>query len=290
MTPYATSLVLVLTVWGTHIIDNKIKNKTTKPQQNAAHLKTACQVRLVRGRFDGAPRPRSGSDSHEAPSTGTPRPHPRRGHLDHTPTRTRLVHPTVKTPTRVTPGQALDPLTSPTPGQKSEHLMRLPTTTNRYGHNQDRRGDNAGVSLHYFTAHPVMGGESCHCTHLTVHYSSPVTLEGGYDKARIQQSRGFSLIRPVSTRPRPNLDAQHSSTEKEGQHGTALRVISASHPLRHHGVRGWPSIPGTCRYSLLNRVRQNITSRLPGVLASSYPIKASARTQRRETDNRQDTR
>jgi hypothetical protein len=59
--------------------DNK-KNKTTKPQRNAAHLRTACQVRLVRGRLDGAPRPRSGSDSYEAPSTGVPRPHPvRRG-------------------------------------------------------------------------------------------------------------------------------------------------------------------------------------------------------------------
>jgi hypothetical protein len=77
--------------------------------------------------------------------------------------------------------------------------MRLPTTTNRYGHNQDRRGSNAGVSPHYFTTHPVMGGESCHCTHLTVHYLSPVTLEGGYDKARIPQSLGFDL---ASTQPR----------------------------------------------------------------------------------------
>jgi hypothetical protein len=48
----------------------------------------------------------------------------------------------------------------------------------------------------------MMGGETCHYTHLTVHCLSPVTLEEGYDKVRIPQSRGFDLIRPTSTRPR----------------------------------------------------------------------------------------
>jgi hypothetical protein len=89
-----------------------------------------------------------------------------------------------------------------------------------------------------------MGGENRHCTHLTVHYPSPVTLEEGYNKARVPQSLGFGLIHPVSTRPRPSLDASHSSTGKEGRHGTTLRVTSSSHPLRHHGVQGWPLIPG----------------------------------------------
>jgi hypothetical protein len=169
--------------------------------------------------------------------------------------------------------------------------MRLPAPTYRHGRNQDRRGSSAGVSPHCFTAHPVMGGESCHCTHLTVHCLSSITLEGEYDKARTPQFRGFGLIHLVSTRPQPNLDAQHSSTGKEGRYGTVLRVISSSHPLRHRGVRGWPSIPGARRYSPLNRVRQNITSRLPGVPASSYPIKGPARTlQRGTTDNRQDIR
>jgi hypothetical protein len=135
-----------------------------------------------------------------------------------------------KSPTCVTPGRALDPLTSPTLGQKSEHLMRLPTTTNWYGRNQDRRMSNASVSLHCFTAHPMMGGESYHYTHLTVHCLPTITLEGGYGKTRIPQSRGFGLIRSTSTRPRPGLDAQHSSTGREGQHGTVLRVIPSSHP------------------------------------------------------------
>jgi hypothetical protein len=151
--------------------------------------------------------------------------------------------------------------------------MRLPTTTYRYGRNQDRRGSNAGVSPHCFTAHPVMGGETCHYTHLTVHCLPSVTLEGGYDKARILQSRGFDLIRPTLTLPRPGLDAQHSSTEKEGRHGTVLRVILPYRPLRRHGAQGWPAIPRARRYSHLNRDRQNIASRLPGTLASSDPIK-----------------
>jgi hypothetical protein len=200
---------------GTHLTDNK-KAKRSPPQNRMSgpsrtrlarwSASTALRFRLVRGTLDGS--------ASTAPCTAR--------HLDHTPTRTRLVRPTGKTPTRVTPGQALDPLTSPTPGQKSEHLMRLPTTTNRYGHNQDRRGSNAGVSPHYFSAHPVMGGESSHCTHLTVHCLPSITLEGGYDKTHIPQSRGFGLIRSTSTRPRSSLDAQHSSRGKEGRYGTAL--------------------------------------------------------------------
>jgi hypothetical protein len=118
-----------------------------------------------------------------------------------------------------------------------------------------------------------MEGETCHYTHLTVHCLSSVTLEGGYDKARIPQSRGFDLIRPTLTRPRPGLDAQHSSTGKEGRYGTVLRVISSPHPRRHHGVQGWPAIPRARRYSHSYRDRQNIASKFPGALASSDPIK-----------------
>jgi hypothetical protein len=152
--------------------------------------------------------------------------------------------------------------------------MRLPVSTNRHGHNQDRRGSNVGVSPHCFTAHPVMGGETCHYAHLTVHCLSPVTLEEGYDRARTPQSRGFGLIHPISTRPQPGLDAQHSSTEKEGRYGTALRVISPSRPQCRHGVQGWPAIHRARRYSRSYRGRQNITSRLPGLLS---PYKRAGR-------------
>jgi hypothetical protein len=139
--------------------------------------------------------------------------------------------------------------------------MRLPATIYRHGYNRDRRGSNAGVSPHSFTTHPVIGGETCHYAHLTMHCLSPITLEGGYDKARIPRSRRFGLIRPASTQPRPSLDAQHCSIGKKGQRGTGLRVISPSRPRCHHGVQGWPAIPGARRYSRLYRDRQNFTSR-----------------------------
>jgi hypothetical protein len=171
--------------------------------------------------------------------------------------------------------------------------MRLPTTTYRHGCDQGRRGNNASVSLHCFTAHPVMGGENRHYTHPTVHCTSLVTLEGGYDKVRTPRSQGFGLIRSVSTRPRPGLDAQHDSTGKGGRCVTALRVILASRPRCHRGVQGWPPIPRACHNSHLNRDRQNIISRLPVVLASTRPIKGQARAlQRRQktTDNKPDAR
>jgi hypothetical protein len=104
--------------------------------------------------------------------------------------------------------------------------MRLPTTTNWYGRNQDRRVSNAGVSLHCFTAHPVMGGESCHYTHLTVHCLPTITLEGGYDKTRIPQSRGFGLIRSTSTRPR--RPAQFNREGRPAWHGAPGHFVVSS--------------------------------------------------------------
>jgi hypothetical protein len=42
----------------------------------------------------------------------------------------------------------------------------------------------------------------------------PVTLEGGYDKVHTPRSRGFGLILPSSTRPRPSLDPPPVSREE----------------------------------------------------------------------------
>jgi hypothetical protein len=115
--------------------------------------------------------------------------------------------------------------------------MRLPATTYRHGHNQDRRGSNAGVSPHCFTAHPVMGGETCHYTHLIVHCLSLVTLEEGYDKAGIPQSRGFDLIRPASTQPR--RPAQFNKEGRPAWHGAPghFTVSSPASP-RCPGIAG----------------------------------------------------
>jgi hypothetical protein len=115
----------------------------------------------------------------------------------------------------------------------------------------------------------------------------PITLEGGYNKVRTPRSQGFGLIRPSSTHPRPGLDpasTQRRSVERKGRRGIGLRVFSPSHPLRHHGVQGWPAIPRARRYSHLHRDRQTFTSRHPGVLASSYPIKGQARALQGATD------
>jgi hypothetical protein len=121
--------------------------------------------------------------------------------------------------------------------------MQLLATTYRHGCEYGRRGNNASIILHCFTAHSVIGGENYHCTHLTVRCASLVTLEGGYDKARTPRSQGFRLIRSPLTQPRPGLDAQRDSTGKGGRHGAAFRVISASRPLRHYGVKdGSPSL------------------------------------------------
>jgi hypothetical protein len=78
----------------------------------------------------------------------------------------------------------------------------------------------------------------------------------------------------------PSLDpasTHHRSARKKGRRGTGLRVFSPSRPRCHHGVRGWPTIPKTRRYSHLRRDRQNFISRHPGIPVSSYPIKGQAR-------------
>jgi hypothetical protein len=70
----------------------------------------------------------------------------------------------------------------------------------------------------------------------------------------------------LSTHPRHGLDpasTYHRSAGRKGRRGTGLEVFSLSRPLRHHGVRGWPAIPGACRYNHIYRDRQNFTSRLP---------------------------
>jgi hypothetical protein len=213
------------------------------------------------------PRPHLVSDSYEAPSTGPldGRPRPRSD-----PHEARS--PTGGTPPRVSPGRgARSPLSPPTTGQNSWHLIQPPTPTYRHGRSLGRRGNNTSVSPHCFTAHPVMGGEKRHCDHRTSPYASLLTLEGGYDKARTPRFQGFGLIRSASTRPRRLIQYN-----REGRHGTALRVISASRPLYLHGVQGWPPISRARRYSHLNRDRQNIISRLPVVLASSRSIKRQA--------------
>jgi hypothetical protein len=159
-------------------------------------------------------RPRSVSDSYEAPPTGMPRPRPvsyearMTKHLDCVPARTRLVR--LSTNLRLARPRIgmIDPLYSPTLRQKSEHSMQLPATSYRHGYSHDRRGSNSNVSSHFLP--PILGWEvkTCHYAHLTAHCS--VT---GHPQGRIRQGpypsiAGIqpypSVLDPASTQPRPS--------------------------------------------------------------------------------------
>jgi hypothetical protein len=114
--------------------------------------------------------PRLRSDSYEARSTGR---------LNYVLTHTRYARRDASTAFRLVQGSLdkaprlsgdlrlarprvgpLDPPYSPTLRQKSEHLMRLPTTFYHHGYNNNRRGSSTGVKSRFFTVHPGMGGEN----------------------------------------------------------------------------------------------------------------------------------
>jgi hypothetical protein len=260
-----------------------------KQSQNSRR-DTSTAFRLARGQLDETPRLRS--DSHEVSSTGR---------LDYVPTHTRHPRRDASPASRLVRGPfdearstrhldyrqnlrlarprvgSLDPLYSPTMRQKSEHLMRLSTISYRHGYSCDRRGSNAGVRSHFLPRHPGMGGENLSLFtpyHTLFCHRSPSRED---TTKSVPHDLGDSALsaRP-RPRPRPGLDpasTHHRSAGRKGQRGTGLRVFSPSHPLRHHGVQGWPAIPRAHCYSHLYRDRQNFTSKHPGVPASSYPIK-----------------
>jgi hypothetical protein len=164
--------------------------------------------------------------------------------------------------------------------------MQLPAISYRHGYNSNRRGSNAGVRSHFFTVHPGMGGENLSlCTpYRTLFCHRSPSRE---DTTRsVPHDLGDSAL---SARRQPGLDpasTQRRSAGRKGRRGTGLRVFPPFRPRRHHGVQGWPAIPGARRYSHLYRNRQNFTSRHPGVPASSYPIKGQARALQRRRDGR----
>jgi hypothetical protein len=108
-----------------------------------------------------------------------------------------------------------------------------------------------------------------------------IILEGEYDEYRTPKFPGLGLIHspsthldPSSTRPRSTA----GQTRKQGLRATGSGVFSPSHPLRYHGVRGWPTILRACRYSGLHSARQNFTSKaLPASLPPLDPIKGLTR-------------
>jgi hypothetical protein len=119
-----------------------------------------------------------------------------------------------------------------------------------------------------------------HCMRHTEHYSATDHPRGRIRRVSYPKTPGtrpypFIIDPPRSslTQPRPTA----SQTRKQGSHATGSRVFSPSHPLRHHGVRGWPAILGERRYSGLYSARQNFTPKAPPAsLPPLDPIKGQA--------------
>jgi hypothetical protein len=103
-----------------------------------------------------------------------------------------------------------------------------------------------------------------------------IPLEANHDECRSPKFLGLGLIHSPSTQLDP-ASTNRQSTKEQGPHATRPGVFSPSQPLRHHGVQGWPTIPGACRYSSFHSARQNFTSKAPPAsLPSLDPIKGKA--------------
>jgi hypothetical protein len=159
--------------------------------------------------------PRLRSDSYEARSTGR---------LDRILTRTRHARWDTSTVFRLARGSLdkasrlsrnlrlarpwvgpLDPPYSPTLRQKSEHLMRLPTTSYRHGYSSNRRGSSAGVKSHFLPPIPGWEVKTCHCTHHTAHYFATDNPRGRIRQGPYPTISGIRpyppVLDPSSTRP-----------------------------------------------------------------------------------------
>jgi hypothetical protein len=140
--------------------------------------------------------------------------------------------------------------------------------------------DMKAVPVSNLTFLPSIPGwevKTCHYTHHIVHYFATDHPRGRIQQGPYPTISGTRPCPPVldlfSTRPRPGLDPASThrwSTRKKGRRGTGLRVFSPSHPLRYHGVQGWPAILGARCYSHLHRDRQNFTLKAPP--ASQPPL------------------
>jgi hypothetical protein len=217
---------------------------------------------------------------------GTPRPRPV---LDCIPTRARLARLPAKLRLARPRVGALDLLYSPTLRQKSEHSMRLPATIYRHGHSRDRRGSNARVSPHFFTAHPVMGGETCHYAHLTTHCFITNHPQGRIRQdpcSTISEIRSYpSGLDPASTRSR--RPALVDRKERPTRHRTPGHfTISSPTSPRCPGMAGhsWsmllqPPLQGSTKLHLK-------TPRRPGLLLPYKRAGQGSKGDKRKTQAR----
>jgi hypothetical protein len=134
-----------------------------------------------------------------------------------------------------------------------------------------------------------MGGENLSLHTPCVHCSATNPPWGGTRRVSYPKFPGLGLIHSPSTHLDP-ASTNHRSTKEQGPHATRPGVLSPSHPLRHHGVQGWPAIPGARRFSGFHSARQNFTSKAPPASLSSLdPIKGKAGDSTKKRRKRQET-
>jgi hypothetical protein len=147
--------------------------------------------------------------------------------------------------------------------------MQPPTTSYPHGYNDNQHESSTSVKSHFLLPIPEWAVKTYHCTRHVRHCSATDPLEAEYDECHTPKFPGIGLIHSPSTHLDP-ASTNRRSTKKQCLHATGSGVFSSSHPLRHHGVRGWPAILGARRYNCFHSARQNFTSKAsPGVPASS---------------------
>jgi hypothetical protein len=160
--------------------------------------------------------------------------------------------------------------------------MQPTTTSYHHDYNSNRRGSSTGVKSYFLLPIPGWEVKTYHYTHHTMHYFAI-----DHPRGRIRQGP-YSTISGIRPYP-PILDLAstcHRSARRKGRRGTGLGVFSPSRSLCHHGVQGWPAIPGARRYSHLHRDRQSFTSKAPRRPCLLLPYKRAGRGSTRGTTKR----
>jgi hypothetical protein len=123
---------------------------------------------------------------------------------------------------------------SPALRQKSEHLIRLPTTSYRHGYSCDRRESNAGVRSHFLLPIPGWEVKTYHYTHHTAHcfatdHPRGKIRQGPYPT--ISRIRPYPpVVDPSSTWPRPSLNPPPVGREERPMWHRTQDLFTVSSP------------------------------------------------------------
>jgi hypothetical protein len=167
--------------------------------------------------------------------------------------------------------------------------MQPPTTSYLHGYSNDRHGSSTSVKSHFLLSIPGWAVKTCHYTRHAEHYSATDHPRGRIRRVSYPEIPG-TWPYPFTVDP-PRLVLDPASTNRRSNKEARLTgpgVFSPSHPLRHHGVRGWPAILGARHYNGLYSARQNFTSKASlESLPPLDPIKEQAGDSTKGGDNGQ---